>query len=101
MTGPYRGGQIHVLAERCSTCVFRPGNLMSLSPGRLADLARENIAADSALQCHQTLEYATDPAPPAVCRGFYDSHAERVRPLWLARMMGLVTFDPAPRKVDQ
>lgn len=94
--GPYRDGKVHVLEDRCSTCVFRPGNLMSLSPGRLAELARENVAVDSALQCHQTLSYAADPAPPAVCRGFYDAYADQTFPLRLAQTIGLVEFDPVP-----
>lgn len=100
--GPWRDGTVHVLADRCSTCVFRPGNLMSLQPGRLAQLARDNIAADSALTCHQTLPYATDyDAPPAVCRGFYDAYADQTLPLRLARAMDLITIDPLPTPKDR
>lgn len=97
--GPWRGGAVHVLDDRCTTCVFRPGNLMSLQPGRLAQLGAENVAADSALTCHQTLTYNSDyDAPPAVCRGFYDAYADRTLPLRLARLMGLIVFDPTPPK---
>jgi hypothetical protein len=92
--GPYRDGTVHVLAERCSTCVFRPGNLMSLAPGRLRDLLDSNLAADSALQCHQTLPEYPNARPPAVCRGFFDHpRAAESLPLRMARTMGLVTFD--------
>ena len=85
---------MHVLAERCSTCVFRPGNLMSLGAGRLKDLLDENLTADSALQCHQTLDYSKEQRPPAVCRGFYD-HPRAVEsfPLRLARSMDRIVFD--------
>lgn len=99
--GPYRDGAVHVLNDRCTTCVFRPGNLMSLQPGRLAQLADDNIAADSALTCHQTLPYGGYDAPPAVCRGFYDAYADRTLPLRLARQMDLIVFDPQPPPKDR
>lgn len=87
----YRDGRVHVRAERCSTCVFRPGNLMQLAPGRLADLIRENVDADSALICHQTLpEYDAD-VDQAVCRGFFDRHA--TAPLQIAERLDLIEWD--------
>lgn len=92
--GPYRDGAVHVLAEKCSTCVFRPGNLMRLSPGRLRELLDDNLDADSALQCHQTLPYAAEKRAPAVCRGFWDHpRADESLPIRLARAMGPVAFD--------
>ena len=97
--GPYRDGQVHVLEEKCSTCVFRPGNPMSLAAGRVKDLLDSNLAADSALQCHKTLPYSPERWAPAICRGFYD-HPRSVEsfPLRLARGMGLVAFDPIPQE---
>lgn len=50
-----------LLAEKCSTCVFRPGNLMHLRPGRLKALIETNLAADAALICHMTLRYGAHP----------------------------------------
>lgn len=88
----YRGGRVHVLAELCATCVFRPGNLMALAPGRLRELVQANVAADSALTCHSTLE--RDDVDNAICRGFYDRH--ETTPLQLATRLGLVEFDPVP-----
>src|SRR6185437_6758472 len=48
-------GKPRLLAEMCSTCVFRPGNLMRLRPGRLKDLIRQNTGPEAqGLHCHQT-----------------------------------------------
>lgn len=87
-------GQVHVLAERCSTCVFHPGNLMHLHPGRLKDLIDTNVRNDSALTCHSTLPNNDSRAQPAVCRGFYDAYP--TMPLKVARALDAVTYDPAP-----
>ena len=92
--GPYRDGEVHVLAVQCETCVFRPGNLMSLPPGRLTELVRENVDADSALTCHSTLY--RDDVEQAVCRAFYERHP--TLPLRLADAMGLIVLDPVPPK---
>lgn len=72
MSGAFRDGQVHVSAERCPSCVFRPGNLMHLGPGRLASLIADNVRADSALTCHETLDDWPGERAPAVCRGFWD-----------------------------
>ena len=94
VSGPFRGGKIHVLAEKCSTCVFWPGNRMDLHKGRLKDLIDSNVEADSALTCHKTLPEWPGDAEPAVCRGFYD--ARRTTPLQIADRLGFIVFDPAP-----
>jgi len=47
---------VHVMREPCSTCIFQPGNRMSLRPGRLAELTRETDRTDSNVICHQTLQ---------------------------------------------
>ena len=91
----YRGGRIHVLRERCPTCVFRPGNLMHFADGRLADLIETNRAADSALTCHATLY--TD--HNAICRGFYDMEP-KTTPLQLADRLGMIVFDDYPTQED-
>lgn len=94
MSGPYdpTAGTVAVMAGRCATCVFRPGNLMRLAPGRLAEIVRANVEADSALACHETT-YGQAPRE-AVCRGFYDAHP--TLPLRLAAALGMVVeVDPA------
>jgi hypothetical protein len=64
-------------AEKCSTCIFRPGNLMHLQPGRVRQMVRDTLAAGSYITCHATLPYADTGSEPAICRGFYDAHGPR------------------------
>lgn len=96
--GPYRGGKVHVLASKCSTCIFRPGNLMRLQSGRVKQMVDESVAEGGGITCHQTLPYGThgDVAEPAVCRGFYDAHGERVQALQIARRLGYIEEDQPP-----
>jgi hypothetical protein len=63
----YRDGRVHVCREMCSTCIFRPGNLMRLQSGRVREMVDEAREADAAIICHKTLD-----GPNAVCRGFAD-----------------------------
>jgi hypothetical protein len=71
-----------LLTEQCATCIFRPGNLMHLRPGRLRELTRETVAGDGYIVCHSTLPgAAADDVKPAICRGFanrYSTNALRV-----------------------
>lgn len=92
MTPPYHNGRVHVMADLCSTCVFRGGNLMHLPPGRLADLVRANVTADAALACHSTT-YGQAPQE-AICRGFADRY--RTTPIQLAERLDLITLVPVP-----
>lgn len=70
--GPYRDGRVHVLARRCSTCIFRAGNLMHLRAGRVKDMVAEANEEDSGITCHQTLEDYGYGVDGAVCRGYFD-----------------------------
>jgi hypothetical protein len=68
-------GKVRILRQRCSTCVFRPGDLMLLGPERFRDLIDRNLAAGAMLTCHQTLPYSDNPDfGPAVCAGFWARH---------------------------
>lgn len=89
---PARGGRIHVKAERCDTCVFRPGNRMRLEPGRLADLVQRNIDAGAALVCHKTTYEQGE--GEALCRGFVDAYEDEVPALRLAAALGLYADEP-------
>lgn len=82
----YREGKVHVRAEKCGTCIFRPGNLMRLAPGRVEAMVKEACAKESAIVCHATLD--TD--KNAVCRGFFDKHGGDTLTLRLAQMQGVV-----------
>ncbi len=91
----YRGGRVHVCREMCETCVFRPGNVMRLQPGRLAGMVRDAVETESAIICHSTLyEEGVD---NAVCFGFYERHA--TAPLQVAQRLGIIDWDdPNPTK---
>lgn len=87
----YREGRVHVLAERCATCIFRPGNLMQLNRGRVRGMVDDARRHESAIICHATLYTGAN----AVCRGFFEAHA--TQPLQLADRLGLITWqDPPP-----
>jgi hypothetical protein len=81
----YRDGRVHVCAEMCATCVFRPGNLMHLRSGRLREMVEESLDNDSAIVCHKTLE-----GDNAACRGFFDRYP--TTPLQVADRLGLMEF---------
>lgn len=86
--GVYRDGLLHVMADRCSTCIFRPGNLMHLERGRVGVMVRECLSdplGGASITCHDTLS-----GPQAICRGFWDGHAQRQWRLMLAEAMGIV-----------
>jgi len=87
---PYRDGKVHVMKSMCSTCVFRPGNLMHLEPGRLDQMVRDAVKAESTIICHSTLEGAQ-----ACCRGFFDRHA--TAPLQIAERIGLIEYVKEPK----
>ena len=95
--GPARGGKVHVLADQCGTCIFRPGNLMRLTPGRVKGMVDDARANESAIVCHATLY--RDDVQQAVCRGFYDRY--ETQPLQVAKRLELIELDPVPPKEGQ
>lgn len=67
----YHEGRLRIMAEMCSTCIFRPGNRMQLNPGRVKDMLAEVRANDGHVTCHKTLGTGQ---PGAICRGSDDAH---------------------------
>lgn len=84
----FRHGQVHVNAEQCATCVYRPGNLMHLKPGALQAIIMENLERNTVLICHENM----DTNEPGTCRGFYESHLSPI--LALAAGFGCLAFQP-------
>ena len=73
LCGPTGGPRVH--NERCTTCIYRPGNRMQLRDGALAQLSED--ARDTFITCHDTLPSTTGGnVPPAVCRGWWDGYAD-------------------------
>lgn len=54
-TPVYDKAGLHVMAEPCSTCIFKPGNLMRLDKGRVKDMTDSTDREDTNVVCHQTL----------------------------------------------
>lgn len=84
-----------LFAEKCSTCIFRPGNLMHLQPDRLADLAAQNQAVGSMLICHKTTHGQAQ--HEAMCRGYWDAYADTSAvPQVMERMFGPDWYEEVP-----
>ncbi|OIJ84534.1 hypothetical protein [Streptomyces colonosanans] len=49
-----RTGTVRLCARLCDTCIFRPGNLMDLQPGRVADMVSQARQAEGHVVCHAT-----------------------------------------------
>lgn len=80
--------RVRLLAEKCSTCIFRAGNKMDLHPGRVQQMVLECLARDSFVVCHSTLSGMSG-AQNAICRGYYDGYKDRSRLLMdVEHMMG-------------
>lgn len=89
-TNVVREDGVHVCKRMCKTCIFRPGNLMSLEDGRVEQMVADATAMDGCIPCHSTL----DEPVQAICRGFYDKHP--TQPLQIAGRLGFVVFDDLP-----
>jgi hypothetical protein len=89
----YADGRVHVVGDRCETCVFRPLNRMALSPGRLAGMIEATQATDGGhIICHSTLYGQAD--QEAVCRGWWDRYAAEHPTFRLAVALSVVAEVP-------
>jgi len=79
-------GVFRILATQCSTCIFRPGNLMHLDEGRLADMLASVRANDSHVVCHQSLGRPVGD----VCKGSNDAHVGQAARM--AERLGIVAL---------
>lgn len=89
-TNVARDGKLFVMSEKCSTCIFRPGNLMRLKRGRVRGMVDEVKRTDGCIPCHKTL----DGDDNAVCRGQFDLHP--TAPMQIAERLGLVEWQEPP-----
>lgn len=89
MKGPLQPDGLRVCDRLCSSCVFRPGNLMQLRPGRLRGMIEESLANDASIPCHKTLD-----GQHAVCRGFYDRHSRDSLGCRLGHIVGIIYVNP-------
>jgi hypothetical protein len=86
-------GKTRLLAQECDTCIFKPGNPLHLSPGRLRQLVTKARGDAGYIICHSTLPYANSPIPPAICRGFADRYRTWQLQI-IQRLWGFVEVPP-------
>lgn len=82
---PFRSGRVYVCSRLCDTCIFRPGNLMNLEPGRVEQMVADAKRKESAIICHETLD-----RKQAVCRGFFEQYA--TAPLQIAERLDVIEW---------
>lgn len=56
MTDVAYNGRVHVSKTQCKTCIFRPGNLMHLEPGRVESMVADATRNQGQITCHSTLD---------------------------------------------
>lgn len=89
----FRDGKVHLCERKCSTCIYRPGNLMRLDAGRKEGMETEAVANQSVIPCHKTI--FGQAVGPAICRGYWDTQKHNVGILSAAERMGMITeVDP-------
>lgn len=88
-TNVFRDGRLWVQERKCDTCIFRPGNLMHLDPGRCQETTAEAIREGGVIPCHKTLG-----GDEAVCRGFFDVAKHEVAGLSVAERLGIMVEVP-------
>lgn len=93
----YRDEKVHVMADKCSTCIFRPGNLMSLEQGRVAGMVQSCREKQGVITCHQTL-YEQDERGNAVCKGFFDAYGKEILPLRMAMALEVIEYQEPKEK---
>ena len=89
----FRDNKVHVQETKCSTCIYRPGNLMKLDAGRKDQMQADAIADGGVIPCHQTIHGRRE--QESVCRGFFDV-AKHEGLLSVAERLGIIEFTPLP-----
>lgn len=95
----YRDGAVHVLADKCHSCIFRSvndGRITGLHPGRVAGMVLDARADENCIPCHTTI-WEGDGVKAAICRGYWDL-PHRPAILDLAVALGRVVYDPPPEE---
>jgi hypothetical protein len=96
----HASGKTRLLARQCQTCIFRPGDLMHLGPGRLRDIVSEALTTGRYIVCHDTLPAVNLHSRPAICRGFYDRYTTQALQI-ISRLWGFLEVEPPATEVPQ
>lgn len=85
---------VRIMAEKCDTCIFHPGNRMMLEPGRVASMVADIKAGDSYIPCHKSLGNFM----VAICHGGNVAHeSQLVRSARRMNAIHLVSQEEAER----
>ena len=91
--GDHHSGRTRLLSRQCATCIFRPGNPMHLTPGRLHQLVTDARTEQGYIICHDTLPDYRPGGLPAICRGFHDRYDTQALQV-IRRLWGFLEADP-------
>ena len=84
----FRDNKVHVLSEKCATCIFRP-HTRPVEGSVVAEMVRDTKDNPGAtVVCHHTL--GTEPQKNAICRGWYDRFASIDPVLRMANNMDVI-----------
>jgi hypothetical protein len=90
----YRGGLVHVLSEKCQSCIFTKNR--PVEGERVAQMVRDTKDDPGAtIPCHSTL-YRPGKQDNAICAGWFERFAETDPVLRQAQAMGIITYDDPP-----
>lgn len=90
-----------VMAERCESCIFHPGNRMHLRRGRVASMVAECREVGGFIPCHERMTYVdeeedgepkVDYMESPVCNGFYEAHGHVSQAVQIAQRLEIVEF---------
>lgn len=94
MSDIYRDGKVHVLSDKCSTCIFTTNR--PVDGARVAGLVRDTKDEPGAtVPCHATL-YRPGKEENAVCAGWYERFADADPILSMAKAMDVIEYDDPP-----
>lgn len=89
-------GGVRILSDQCATCLLRAA--VGHEPETVREVVKANLAAGTALPCHETLSYGPYPDfGEAACRGFFDRYRSQSRALRVAELLfGFIEVEPPP-----
>lgn len=94
MSDIFRDGTVHVLADKCGTCIFTTNR--PVDGARVAGMVRDTKdEVGATIPCHSTL-YRPGKQENAICRGWWDRFADDDPILRMAQSQGVVEYQPVP-----
>jgi hypothetical protein len=93
-TDIFRDGMVHVLSEKCESCIFTTNR--PVDGARVASMVSATKDDPGAtIPCHSTL-YRPDKQENAICAGWFERFAEADPIIRQAQALGIIQYQPAP-----